>query len=71
MVLVHRTIRLFPNGATVDFKNLTSGESMLRGVKPEATVTIDGVEYPVGGLEGQTEYGYLLPQWVHWMTSNL
>lgn len=68
--LIHRTIRVFPNGATVDYKNLVSGESMLRGVKPEATVTLDSVEYYVGGLEGQKEYGYLLPQWIHWMTSN-
>lgn len=68
--LVHRAIRILPNGATVDFKNLVSGESMLRGIKPEATITLDGIEYHVGGLEGQTEYGYLLPQWVHFMTSN-
>lgn len=68
--LVQRAIRIFPNGATVDFKNLTSGEAMLRGVKPEATVTLNGTEYHVGGLEGQTEYGYLLPEWVHFMTSS-
>ncbi len=34
--LIRRTWRLGPNGATVGFENLMTGETILRGVKPEA-----------------------------------
>ena len=68
--LVRRSFRLWPNAATVELINLGSEEAMLRGVKPEAFVTLNGVEYPVGGLEGQKEYGYLLPQWLDEMTAH-
>ena len=50
--LVSRTFRLTPNCATVDFKNLITGETLLRGVGPEALLTFDGKEYSVGGLDG-------------------
>jgi hypothetical protein len=62
--LVRRTLRLSPNVATVAFDNLSSGESLLRGVKPEARLTIDGKEYAVGGLTGQPDYAYLRPEWI-------
>ena len=51
--LLHRSIVLLPNAATVAFDNLMTGQSELRSVRPEAMVTINGVAYPVGGLEGQ------------------
>ncbi len=66
--LVRRTWRLAPNGATVGYDNLTSGEAMLRSVRPEARVTIDGVEYAVGGLVGQPNHAYLAPEWLDAMT---
>ncbi len=47
--LVRRTFRLAPNGATVGLANLVTGQAVLRGVKPEATVTLDGARYDVGG----------------------
>ncbi|MCK5442379.1 MAG: hypothetical protein KAJ23_10850, partial [Maribacter sp.] len=50
--LVNRTIRIAPNAATVEFKNITTGESMLRSIKPEAEVSINGKAYAVGGLLG-------------------
>ncbi len=62
--LIRRTFRLAPNGATVGLDNLVSGQSIIRGVKPEALVTIDGVRYEVGGLTGQPNYAYLLPEWL-------
>jgi len=40
--LVARTFRLTPNAATVGLDNLISGEAILRGVKPEAVVELDG-----------------------------
>jgi len=62
--LISRTFWLKPNAATIAFDNLMTGESMLRGVKPEARVEIDGVTFPVGGLNGQPDYAYLLDEWV-------
>ena len=38
--LIRRTFRLAPNAATVGLDILTTGQSVLRGVKPEALVTI-------------------------------
>jgi hypothetical protein len=57
--LISRTLRLWPNAATVAYDNLITGQSILRGVKPEAIVELDGQKYEVGGLQGQVEYAYL------------
>ena len=46
-----------------------TGQALLRGVKPEATVTINGIRYEVGGLVGQPDYAYLLPEWLDQMRS--
>ena len=62
--LIKRTLRLSPNAATVAFDNLMTGESLLRGVKPEARLEIEGVPLEVGGLMGQPNYAYLLDDWV-------
>src|SRR5664279_4664965 len=62
--LIRRTWRIKPDCATAAFDNLTTGASIIRGVKPEAILTFDGVETPVGGLLGQPDYAYLLPQWL-------
>jgi hypothetical protein len=62
--LIRRVFRLAPNGATVAFDNLMTDEAILRGVKPEASVTLDGVEYAVGGLTGQPNYAFLRPEWI-------
>lgn len=56
--LVRREIRVDP-GATVALDDLTRGASVLRGVKPEARVTIDGIAHDVGGLVGQANYAFL------------
>jgi hypothetical protein len=66
--LVSRTFRLSPNAATVSLKNLTTAEEYIRAVKPEALVMVDSVEYAVGGLAGQREYGYLLEEYLDEMT---
>lgn len=68
--LVRRTLRLRPNAGTVAFDNLMTGASIIRGVKPEAVVEIDGRRFNVGGLIGQIEYGYLRPEWVDSFTSD-
>ena len=61
--LVARTFRLAPNAATVGLDQLVTGEAVLRGVKPEAVVEIDGQRYEVGGLKGQPNYAFLRPEW--------
>ena len=62
--LIQRKIALTPNAATTQFRNLITGDSILRGVKPEATIEIDGQSYSVGGLIGQPNYAFLDPQWI-------
>ena len=51
--LVRRVVRLAPNAATVLFENLMTGESIIRAVRPEARVMLDGIGYEIGGLGGQ------------------
>ena len=65
--LVRRTIRLAPSPVTVSFKNLLTGEELLRGVSPEARIVVGGTEYKVGGLEGQPIYNYLRTDWLDGM----
>jgi len=67
--LVSRTFRIVPNAATVGLRNLVTGEEYIRCVKPEALLTINGTVYPVGGLSGQKEHGYLKHEWLDDMTS--
>jgi|1048.fasta_scaffold00417_4 hypothetical protein len=62
--LVKRTFRISPNLTCFDFRNLSSGQQLLRAVRPEAVVTINGLQYAVGGLTGQKEKAYLMPSWI-------
>lgn len=68
--LISRTFRVSPNAATVGFDNLMTGQSIIRGVKPEAFVTIDGIPYEVGGLTGQPNYAFLRPEWIDQLKAN-
>ncbi len=67
--LVRRTWRIAPNAATVALDNLITGETLLRGVKPEAKLQLNGKDYDVGGLVGQPNYAYLRPEWLNSMTA--
>lgn len=62
--LVKRSFRLSPNVACIEYLNLVTGQQLLRAVKPEAVVKINGREYSIGGLYGQKEKAYLLNGWV-------
>jgi hypothetical protein len=62
--LVRRIIRLQPNAATIAYENLMTGESIIRSVRPEAMVELDGVKYDVGGLVGKPVHNYLDVAWV-------
>ena len=66
--LVKRTFRLSPNVVCIDYKNMITGQQLLRAVMPEAILTINGKEYNVGGLLGQKEKAYLLPEWLDHFT---
>ncbi len=68
--LIRRIFRTAPNAATIAIDNLITGESLLRGVKPEALVMIDNVAYEIGGLKGQPNYAYLKKEWLDSMKSN-
>jgi hypothetical protein len=62
--VARRVIQLSPNAATIDLQNLTSGEHLLRAISPEATVTLDGTLYKIGGLEGQKIQAYVKQEWL-------
>lgn len=62
--LVRRLIRLQPNAATIRLDQLSTGESLLRSVRPEARLTLDGKTFEIGGLTGQPIHNYLDPAWL-------
>ncbi len=68
--LIRRVWRVRPDAATVGLDCLTTGETFLRGVKPEASLTLDGKEYAVGGLLGQPDYAYLRSDWLDALTAD-
>jgi len=68
--LVRRTFRLSPNVVCTDYKNMVTGQQLLRAIAPEAVITINGKEYNVGGLYGQKEKAYLLPEWLDQFTKD-
>ena len=56
--LISRCFVTTPNFATINCSNLVTESSLLRGIKPEATLVVDGQQYAVGGLLGQPDYAY-------------
>ena len=66
--LVSRVFRITPNLATVNIVNQMTDESMLRAVSSEGEVTINGITWHLGGLDGQPERGYLKTEWIEQMT---
>lgn len=68
--LLRRTFKVSPSVATIALDNLMTGEAMVRAVEPEAVVMIDGKEFKVGGLHGQPDRAYLLPEWTAKLTND-
>ena len=68
--LLARTFRLTPNAATVGLDQLTTGEALLRGVKPEAILEISGQPCEVDDLVGQPNYAFLQRDWLAEMKSS-
>jgi hypothetical protein len=57
--LVKRKFITGQNLACFDYVNLTNNQQLIRAIKPEARLKIDGKEYHIGGLLGQAEQAYL------------
>lgn len=62
--LLKRVFRISPNLVCIDYTNLSTGQQLLRSVREEARLIINGKTYNIGGLQGQQEKAYLLPEWV-------
>jgi len=69
--LISRVFSLSPNGATVGFENLMAGESLLRSVRTEAEINIEGIALRVGGLTGQPVHNDLLKECVSQLKRDL
>jgi hypothetical protein len=65
--LISRTFSLTPGMATISFENKLSGKELIRAVKPEAIITIDGMIYKVGGLTGQPVNNFLTMEFISQM----
>ncbi|MEZ0327720.1 MAG: alpha-galactosidase [Fimbriimonas sp.] len=65
--LIARTFRLSPAAATVAITDLRTNAELLRGIKPEAELTLDGKPLSIGGLVGQPDLAYLTPAWLNQM----
>ncbi|MDP9078233.1 MAG: alpha-galactosidase [Bacteroidota bacterium] len=68
--LLKRVFRIAPNTACTDYTNLSTGRQLLRAIREEARLIINGKSYNVGGLKGQKEKAYLLPEWVDSFTAD-
>src|SRR5580704_804102 len=68
--LLRRTFRIEPNVVCTDYENLSNGQQLLRAIKPEARIRINHKEYNIGGLHGQQENAYLMPEWIDHFTND-
>jgi hypothetical protein len=62
--LITRTFSLKPDGATIGFYNNVTNNELLRSVKPEAIITVNGRPMKIGGLTGQPVNNYLTEEWI-------
>ena len=68
--LTKRSFRIAPNLACFDYTNLVNGQQLIRAVRPEARMTLNGKSFSIGGLIGQKEQAYLKPAWLDNMESS-
>ena len=61
--LVRRSFWIGPNLACIGYQQLTSNTSLLRSIRPECRIGINGKSYDVGGLTGQPIHNFLRPEW--------
>lgn len=76
--LARRTWRLGPDGALACISltrtavgrapgDASGATELLRAVRPEAELVVDGARVPIGGLEGQPDHAFLLEEWLEHM----
>ena len=68
--LVKRVFRISPNVVCTDFKNMITGQQLIRAVMPEAVIVINEKTYNIGGLYGQKEKAYLIPASIKSFSNN-
>ncbi|MFH0991041.1 MAG: alpha-galactosidase [bacterium] len=68
--LISRRIQLSPNAATVDYRNLMTGDAIIRAIQPEGVLVLNGSRIEVGGLKGQVEKAYLKEEWLDALTTD-
>ena len=62
--LLRRSFFIGENIGCYDYFNHASQQQLIRSIKPEGSVKINGKSYHIGGLNGQTENAYLKPEWL-------
>lgn len=60
---------LQPNMACFGFTHEVNGQQLIRAIEPEAEITINGNVYAIGGLKGQQQKAYFLPDWLPALTA--
>ena len=68
--LLRATFRVQPDLALVSLRQLVTDSEMLRAVEPCARLVIDGQPVALGGLLGQPDRAFLLPQWRDQLTAD-
>lgn len=63
--LVRRSLHINSKGiACTDLFNPMNGQQLIRAVRPEARIVIEGKSWNIGGLLGQQEQAYLKKEWI-------
>ncbi|WP_290796383.1 alpha-galactosidase [Flavihumibacter sp. UBA7668] len=63
--LIRRTFRLQPNLVCYDYTNLSTNQQLIRTIREEARISINGSSYKIGGLTPPAEKAYFLPEWLN------
>jgi len=61
--LIQRVIYRGNWSGTLEYNNLMNDAPMLRAVRPEAVLEINGETQLIGGIKSQPNHAYLLPEW--------
>ena len=68
--LISRSFSLSPDGATISFFNLMTGKELLRAIKPEMAISVNGNKMTIGGLTGQPVKNFLSEKWIKELKSD-
>lgn len=63
--LIRRTFRLQPNLVCYDYTNLSTNQQLIRTIREEARISVNGCSYKIGGLTSPAEKAYFLPNWLN------